>query len=95
MYEYVHFLIFERVSLELVRNTRRRLPCVCQEWYESRISFEKPDTYVLVRDLCHHIKPRVISQFWPLARRSSRRKAFTGLFHASESAAFREAEVLR
>jgi len=27
------------VSLELVRNTRRRRPFVCQEWYESRISF--------------------------------------------------------
>ena len=40
VYEYVHYLFQNLgVSLELVRNTRRRRPCVCQEWYESRISF--------------------------------------------------------
>ena len=61
---------------------------------ESLVEFEKPDTYVYLETESLS-SPRVGSQFWPLARRSSRRKALTSFIDVGKSAAFVEAEVLR
>ena len=75
----------------------RNRPGVRSEGFASRIigaSLKNP-TRTFWLEIESLSSPRVGSQFWPLARRSSRRKALTSFIDVGKSAAFVEAEVLR